>query len=238
MREPGSGRVVIVDYGMGNVFSVEQACRATGLASVVSSAREDLLAADAVILPGVGAFGDAMAALRRLDLIEPLKEFAQSSRPLMGICLGMQLLMTEGSEFGRHPGLGLIVGTVERLPSDLIGDRRLKVPHIGWTRIVRQGHASGLAGEHGASFDSWRESLLAGLRNGEFMYFVHSYYVVPDDRRTVLALSRHGEIEFCSAVGTGPIFGCQFHPERSGPAGLAVYQNLAAAISHHLDPIG
>lgn len=238
MREQGDGRVVIVDYGVGNVFSVQQACCTAGLASVVSSTREDLLAADAVILPGVGAFGDAMEALRRLDLIVALKEFADSSRPVMGICLGMQLLMTEGSEFGRRPGLGLIAGTVERLPGGSRGDRRLKVPHIGWTRIFRPRAASVRSEEQGAVHDPWRGSPLADLREGEFMYFVHAYYVVPEDQNAILALSRYGDVEFCSSVGRGHVFGCQFHPERSGPAGLAVYRNLAAVINRHLDPIG
>jgi len=238
VREQGGGRVVIVDYGMGNVFSVEQACRAVGLAPLISSEREALLSAEAVILPGVGAFADAMAALRRLDLIGPIKEFARASRPVLGICLGMQLLMTEGSEFGRHPGLGLIAGTVERLPSETQGARRLKVPHVGWTRIFRPSPASARSEAEGAEQDPWRESPLAGLREGECMYFVHSYYVVPEDRNAVLAVSRYGDVEFCSGVGAGPLFGCQFHPERSGPSGLAVYRNLAAAVRHHGDPVG
>lgn len=237
MREWLSGQVVIVDYGMGNVFSIQHACRAVGLPAVISSVQDELLAAEAVILPGVGAFGDAMDALQRLDLVGPIKDFAGSSKPLIGICLGMQLLMTEGSEFGRRAGLGLIDGVVERLLARTQGERQIKVPHVGWNRIFRRRSTSDRPNEEAIETDSWLESPLAGIGEGEFMYFVHSYYVVPKHPDAALSLSRYGHVEFSSSVRSRNIFGFQFHPERSGPAGLKVYQNLAGLIAYHTGAI-
>lgn len=217
-------KVAIVDYSLGNLFSVKQACEHAGLQARVTHAAREILEAEAVILPGVGAFGDAMAALRRLDLVGPLREVASSDKPLLGICLGMQLFLTESYEFGRHRGLGLIPGEVVKFdtPLDSSG-ARLKVPQVGWNRIYRpDGPAAG---------DPWAGSLLEGLAHGAYMYFVHSYYVQPDAPEVRLSLSRYGHIEFCSALKSGPILACQFHPERSGPEGLKVYENLAEKIS-------
>lgn len=220
-------RVAIVDYGMGNLFSVGRACEQAGLQAGVSSAKEDIAAADAAILPGVGAFGDAMEALRRLDLIGPLQDFAASGKPLMGVCLGMQLLMTEGYEFGRHRGLGLVEGEVVRLDGLGDGPRRLKIPHVGWNRIYPPG--AGVA-EEGAPPRVWSGSPLEGLSAGAFMYFVHSYYPRTADPSVVCAVTRYGALEFCSSLRDGNVFACQFHPERSGPEGLRVYQNMARRV--------
>lgn len=237
MREQGDGRVVIVDYGVGNVFSVQHACQAAGLQAAVSSSREALLDADAVILPGVGAFSDAMDALKRLDLIGPIKDFSATSKPLIGICLGMQLLMTEGTEFGTREGLGLIEGVVERLSVEAEGERRFKVPHVGWNRIFKPKALSGQPSRGAIERDPWLGMPLAGLDEGEFMYFVHSYYVLPKYQDVVLSLSRYGHAEFCSSINSGNIFGFQFHPERSGPAGLKIYQNLAGLIAQQAQVI-
>lgn len=218
MPETPMAQVAIVDFEMGNLFSVKQACEHVGMQAIITASARDLLAADAVILPGVGAFGDAMAMLTRRGLVEVLREVAGSGTPLVGICLGLQLLMSESREFGRHKGLGLIEGEVVRLEGPRTGSGLLKVPQVGWNRIFKTVHGA------------WDSSSLEGLRDGEFMYFVHSYYAKPADERVVLAATRYGQIEFCSSLRFGNIFACQFHPERSGPQGLQIYQNLARQV--------
>jgi glutamine amidotransferase len=210
-------RVAIVDYGLGNLFSVEQACRAVGLCGSITAARDDIENADAVILPGVGAFGDAMTTLRRLDLVGVLRDTAATGKPLVGVCLGVQLLMSVSCEFGSHEGLGLIPGEVVPLTEPREAGRRLKVPQVGWNRISAHPRSAP---------ERWSGTLLEGLHDGEFMYFVHSYIVVPQDPAVILSMTRYGDIEFCSSVQSRNIFACQFHPERSGRRGLDIYHNL------------
>ena len=232
--------VAIIDYGLGNLFSVKNACEYAGVRGTITSEAQEVLKADAVILPGVGAFGDAIQALDSLDLSGPIKDVAMSGKPLLGICLGMQLLMTESYEFGRHPGLGIIEGPVEPLRGALgpyssssgVSPTELKVPLIGWTHIfMAKEEVSRAAGEEPRE-DPWSGSLLEGLSDGEFMYFVHSFYVKPEDSRSVLSTSRHGNLEFCSSFRYRNIFGCQFHPERSGHGGLQIYRNLARLLKN------
>lgn len=218
MREPPV--VAIVDYDLGNLFSVGQSCHHAGLDVMVTSSREVIASADAVILPGVGAFRDAMAALARLDLVGPLKDVAASGRPLMGVCLGMQLLMDESTEFGHHRGLGVVPGVVESL-AEAMTEPRPKIPHVGWNQMFRMPRESG---------DAWAETLLAGLPDGVYMYFVHSYFVRPAQQEHAIALTQYGDLRFCSALQWNNVFGCQGHPERSGPLGLTVYQNFAAVL--------
>ncbi len=213
MPEP---RVAIVDYGLGNLFSVQRACESVGLHSAITPDKYDTLTADAVILPGVGAFGDAMQSLRELDLVSALRQVAVSGKPLVGICLGMQLLMSESFEFGRHEGLGLIPGSVVPLGEPRENGRRLKVPQVGWNRVRP---AAG-----------WEKTLLEGVAADEFMYFVHSFIVRPADASVAVATTRYGDVEFCAALRARNIFGCQFHPERSGAQGLRMYRNLAAML--------
>lgn len=215
---PARPAVAVVDYGMGNLFSVCHACEHAGLAAFVTARPADIEAADAVILPGVGAFGDAMDSLRRRDLVGPLCDRSRASRLLVGVCLGQQLLMTESHEFGRHRGLGLIEGDVVRFSDAGDGGPPVKVPHVGWNRIAR-GPGGG---------DTWADTPLAGLCDGEAMYFVHSYYTRPADPGVALAWSRYGSTAFCSALRRGNTFAVQFHPERSGPAGVGVYHTIAA----------
>ena len=217
-------KVAIVDYGMGNLFSVRQACEHARLDVNITSAREEILNADAVILPGIGAFGDAMATLSRLDLVGVLRDVAASGKALVGVCLGLQLLMTESFEFGRHRGLGIIEGQVVPFDNPVENARRLKVPQVGWNgvhRVDRGGNGQSAA---------WENSPLAEIRDGEFMYFVHSYIVQPEDTQVILSVSRYGQIEFCSSIHSQNIFACQFHPERSGGEGLKIYRNLASHI--------
>lgn len=217
---PERPRVVIVDYGLGNLFSIQLACEKVGLQTVLSSSAREIVESDAIILPGVGAFADAMTELRRLDLVDVLRQAADSDKPMMGICLGMQLMMSEGFEFGRHEGLGIIEGSVLGFekPRDASG-RILKVPQVGWNRIHRP---DGVA---------WTETPLDTTADGEFLYFVHSYYAVPRDRAVVLSVSSYGHVEFCSALRRGNIVAFQCHPERSGAAGLAIYDRFACRLT-------
>jgi len=230
MHNSTTGRVAIVDYGMGNLFSVKEACREVGLTAEITSSQQDILNADAVILPGVGAFGDAMNTLDKLDLASVLQEIAASSKPLVGICLGMQLLMTESHEFGRHRGLGIIEGEVLRLQVWADGARTLKVPQVGWNRIHEPDRADPDAG-HGPNHIDWDETLLSGLPDGGYLYFVHSFYASPVDESVVTSITKYGPVEFCSSLQFGSVFACQFHPERSGLQGLKVYQNLARSLA-------
>ena len=230
LTEPQTSQVAIVDYGRGNLFSVSQACEQAGLEAVFTSSSKEIMAARAVILPGVGAFGDAMETLTKLDLVSPLRDIAASPKPLIGICLGMQLMMTESQEFGTHRGLGIIEGDVLQFDSSKGDSRAFKIPQVGWNRIY-----TGTPGfdddDTGTESVTWRSPALEGLNNGEYMYFVHSYYPRPVDQRVVVSTTQYGGIDFCSTLSLGGVFACQFHPERSGPAGLRIYQNLARLIT-------
>lgn len=208
--------VAILDYGLGNLFSIEQACAFVGLNSVITNSKKDISRANAVILPGVGAYGDAMLTLHRLDLVNVLLDVAQSPKPLVGICLGLQLLMTESYEFGRHKGLGIIEGPVVRFDAPKEKERMLKVPQIGWNRVYQPANVS-----------RWPGTLLDSVDEGEYMYFVHSYICQPQNSNMILSTSSYGHIEFCSSIQIGNVFACQFHPERSGLGGMKIYQNLA-----------
>ena len=215
--------LVIVDYGMGNLFSVLRACQAVGVNAVVTNSKRAILDASGVILPGVGAFGVAIQNLAALDLIAVLRDVAESGKPLLGICLGMQLLMSESQEFGVHQGLGLIQGDVVQLPRQSELGLLSKVPHVGW-EAVRPPES--LRNEGGAP--RWEGALLHDLAAGEYMYFVHSYYCRPQEQDKSLSVTLYGTFEFCSTITEGNITGCQFHPERSGPSGLRIYRNFAA----------
>jgi len=221
----GKIRVAIVDYGLGNLFSVKQACEFAGMDAVITSDHEVLMSADVVILPGVGAFADAMSALLRLDLVSPLREIGSSDKWLVGICLGLQLLMTESYEFGIHKGLDIVSGLVipfENLEETYEVDglpRRLKVPQVGWNQIWSPGEPS-----------QWSDTPLRNTSEGEYFYFVHSYYVEPTDKNLILSATKYGQTEFCSSLLYNTTFACQFHPERSGVQGLNVYKNIAEIV--------
>jgi imidazole glycerol-phosphate synthase subunit HisH len=210
-------KAAIVDHRLGNLYSVKLACEHVGMQADVTDEAADILSADVVILPGVGAYEDAMIALNESGLSKVLHEVAERGTPLVGVCLGLQLLMTESFEFGHHLGLGLIEGQV--LPFDKPQDksgRILKVPQVCWNRI------------HQPVSMHWDDSFLAGVDDDEYMYFVHSFYVKPASEDVVLATTSYGDVEFCSSLRRGNIFATQFHPERSGPQGLRVYENIAA----------
>lgn len=210
MPDPKTATVAIVDYGLGNLFSVKHACESVGIRALITASHQEILSADAVILPGVGAFGDAMKALKRLDLVGPLSDIVGTEKPLIGVCLGMQLLMTQSYEFGEHRGLDIIQGPVLRFEDPGNGQKRLKVPHVGWNEIYQRG----------------ADPLFSGVRDGEFMYFIHSFYAKPEDAGVVSSVSRYGTTEFCASVCYKNVHAFQFHPERSGPEGLKIYKNL------------
>lgn len=217
MNISNNGYVAVIDYDIGNLLSVKRMCEQVGLHPVVTSDKQTILRSNAVLLPGVGAFGDAMQNLTRLDLISPLKDFIASGRPFMGICLGMQLLLSESTEFGHHKGLDVIKGSVIRFGSASEQPRKIKVPQVGWNRILVP------SGKHEGF---WNGTVLNGVASGEYMYFVHSYYVVPEDKNAVFTTTAYEDITYCSAVRCSNVIGFQFHPEKSGEQGIMIYRNF------------
>jgi glutamine amidotransferase len=204
--ETDTARVAIVDYGMGNLRSVEKAFQHLGVSAAITADAGRVAEAQAVVVPGVGAFARAMDNLRATGLLEPVREAITSGKPFLGICLGLQMLFEESEEFGPVAGLGILPGRVLRFPAD----PALKVPHMGWNAIEVRSPAPPLA----------------GLPAGSMFYFVHSYYVAPAEPEVVAAVTEHG-VEFTSAVWRDNIFASQFHPEKSGAAGQAVLQRFA-----------
>lgn len=192
--------IAILDYGVGNLFSLRSSLSCLGLESKLTADPGELRAADRIILPGVGAFGDAMDKLKDTGLVPLIREESQK-KPLLGICLGMQLLFDESCEYGRHEGLGFVPGRIASLAEDL-EDKRLKVPHIGWNalRIVRD------------------DPLFKYVRDGEYVYYVHSFYG-RDCAESTLATSKYG-LTVTGVVRRGLVWGTQFHPEKSGDTGL------------------
>ncbi len=217
--------VAIIDYGLGNIFSISNGLSQFGLTSITTSSLKDILEADAVILPGVGSFGDAMNSLNRLDLVKPLQDIAQTEKPLIGICLGLQLLLTQSHEFGNHKGLDIIPGEV--IPFGLYENENIiyKVPQVCWNRIFENSESSKLLNQ-GSEPVAWEDTLLKGLSNGSYMYFVHSFFAAPENDSVVMTKTNYGRTEFCSSVKMGTVEAFQFHPERSGPEGLKIYNNL------------
>jgi glutamine amidotransferase len=201
--------VHLVDYGLGNLHSVIKALNHLGATVTVAEDGAALAGAGLVLLPGVGAFADGMAGLERRGHAAALRAHAAAGRPLAGICLGAQLLLDASEEFGEHAGLGIIPGRVVRIPG-----AGVKVPHVGWNRL-----------EPAAP---WAGTPLAGTAPGTWGYFVHSFHMVPRDRADVLAVTRHGPHTLTAAVRRGAVTGFQYHPEKSGQAGLA---QLAAFLS-------
>jgi imidazole glycerol-phosphate synthase subunit HisH len=199
--------IAIVDYGVSNLRSVQKALEKVGAEAVITDDVAAIRRADGVLLPGVGAFGDAMEVLNRRGLAPALWDVFQAGTPLLGICLGMQLLFQESEEMGRHQGLGLLPGRVIRFGTGL------KVPLIGWNQV------------HPLRTDS----LLNGVEEGDYAYFVHSYYVVPSDLSIVSGTTDYG-VDFASVIEQGRVFGIQFHPEKSQDVGLRILRNFAAIV--------
>jgi len=216
--------VVVVDYGCGNLFSIEHALKKIGANFRISSEPEIIRQADRLMLPGVGAFGDGMKNLEDRRLVKPIKEHAKAGKPLLGICLGMQLLLSESEEFGSHKGLDLIEGKVVRMKVLQDGTTYYKIPNIGWSRVMFPGTCRKETGK--AAGLSWENTVLEEMSPGELMYFIHSYIVVPGSPRDILAETEYGGNIFCSVVHKDKMYGCQFHPERSGKEGLSIYRQF------------
>ena len=205
--------VVIIDYNLGNLFSVKQACDAVGIKAKISTDKAQIENADALILPGVGAFNEAMQNLKELDLIDSIKNAVNKGTPIFGICLGLQLLFTKSEEFGSGNGLDLIPGVIKKIPY-YYDEQKLKVPQIAWNNIY--------------SYDGkWADSPLFDVEENEFMYFVHSYYVQPEDESCILTKTNYCGLEYCSGILKGNIFAVQFHPEKSAQKGVSIYKNWA-----------
>jgi glutamine amidotransferase len=204
--------VVIIDYQLGNLFSVKQACEYLGHNAVISSNPEELKKADYAILPGVGAFADAMNNMQSLGLVNAIHSYVDEGKPLMGVCLGLQLLLTESEEFGNTKGLDIIPGMVKKFKSIGPDDQVYKVPQIQWN-VIQQ------PAEH-----KWQNTPLQCCKDGDFMYFVHSFYAAPSDKQYVLSESEYAGLQYCSSVKKDNVFATQFHPEKSGLYGVNIYK--------------
>jgi glutamine amidotransferase len=203
--------ITIIDYEMGNLRSVAKAFEKLGYAVRVSNNPADLVTTDKIVLPGVGAFRDCINNLHVGGFVAPLLQHVAFGKPLLGICVGMQMLFDESEEFGRHRGLGLVPGRVVRFPSGMEqGGERLKVPHMGWNNL----HICRPA------------PIFQATDDGSFVYFVHSYYCLAESQADVAATCRYGDIEFCAAVWRDNLMATQFHPEKSQAVGLQIFDQF------------
>jgi glutamine amidotransferase len=209
-------RVLVVDYGVGNLLSVCRAFEACGAAVELTGTPGRLAAAERLVVPGVGAFGDCMHELERRALVDPILDFIGSGRPLLGICVGMQMFMDIGEEFGEHQGLGLIRGRVRAIAPTAADGRRHKIPHIGWNALAKP---EGM---------DWSGTILDGIEPGSTCYFVHSFTAEPEDDRYRLADSDYNGRRISAALRVGNVYGTQFHPEKSGERGLRMLRNFLA----------
>lgn len=210
-----SPEITIIDYGLGNLLSVSRGFEHFGTRVTITSDPKVLIDSSRVVLPGVGAFPNAMALLEKHNLIEALKQYGKSGKPLLAICLGMQLLMDESEEFAPTAGLGLIPGRVVSIPSqDSLGEK-IKVPHIGWSSL----HPSHLE-------EKWSGTLLEDNDVGDPVYFVHSFQVLPEDPTNEIAYTKYGGHRISAVISKDNIVGCQFHPEKSGQLGLKIMRRF------------
>ncbi len=201
----------IIDYEMGNLRSVEKAFENLGFAVRISADPNDIKTADKVVLPGVGAFRDCINNLRGGGFVDPLMEHIAAGKPMLGICVGMQMLFDVSEEFGMHQGLGLIPGKVVRFPAGMVeNNERLKVPHMGWNNIsIKQ-----------------QSPLFKGIEDESYLYFVHSYYCAAEKTADIAATCRYGDVEFCASIWRDNIMATQFHPEKSQGVGLNIFRNF------------
>lgn len=207
--------VAVIDYGVGNLLSVSRALEHCGARVTITSDAAAIVAAGRVVLPGVGSFADGMAALRIGDLDAVVRQVAATGTPLLGICLGMQMLLDWSEEFGITKGLGLIPGHVVKIPTMTTGGEPHKIPHIGWNELV-----------FSAQRDSWQDCLLSDVEPGKAVYFVHSFMAEPTSPEHRLADCHYGGIPISAAVKRDNVMGCQFHPEKSGEVGLGILKNF------------
>ncbi len=205
--------VSIVDYGMGNLLSMQRALEKNGAQVLIASNPEQILKSEKLVLPGVGAFPDGMDELVKRGMVPAIQEYVNTGKILLGVCLGMQMLFQESEEMKRTDGLGLIEGKVVKFPHNQKSGKINKIPHVAWTQIE-------------PVEISWKKTFLDGIEANSFMYFVHSYYVTPVSDLNILAQSPFGDFYFCSATVHQNVWGTQFHPEKSGEIGLQIINNL------------
>lgn len=208
--------IALLDYGIGNVKSISNALENIGASAVLTSDRTQVMDADAVILPGVGAFAQGMQNLNRYELLPVIHDFVKTGKPFMGICLGMQMLLEESEEFGITKGIGLIKGKVIRMP--LAENATEKLPHVSWNEITEP------------SPGRWKGTALNDVPDHTSVYFVHTFVASPADPADVLATTNYGGLDFCAAVHQDNIYGVQFHPEKSGEAGMQILKNFIQLI--------
>lgn len=204
-------QVVVVDYGLGNILSVTRALTVNGADVELSSDPQRISQSERIVIPGVGAFADGMKGLQERGLVEPLREYAKSGRPMLGICLGMQLLFATAKEFGEHKGLGIVPGRVVPIPDTGPDGSPHKIPHVGWNSLE--------------TFHD-RSALLEGLGKRPYFYFVHSFSAIPESESTCVASTTYNGQKITAVVQKDRVYGCQFHPEKSGTVGLGFLQNF------------
>tara|TARA_Y100000590_G_C15499398_1_gene930982 strand:- start:55 stop:696 length:642 start_codon:yes stop_codon:yes gene_type:complete len=204
-------KIVIVDYGMGNIKSVQRGLEQVGVTAILSADPKVIATASHLVLPGVGAFEDGMKGLEEAGLITAILDFVKTGNPLLGICLGMQMLLDQSEENGRHQGLGLIPGCVKAIPTNNKNQSIRKIPHIGWNDLKPRENQG-----------DWLGTSLADTKIGEYFYFVHSYMTVVEDSMNILAQCNYDGVLFSAAIRRNNITGLQFHPEKSGESGLKI----------------
>lgn len=209
--------VAVIDYGMGNLLSVRRGLEHCGAKVTMAADHAAIRSATRLVLPGVGAFGNGMAELRRLGLEEAIHDAAQHGIPLLGICLGMQMLLDESEEFGVTAGLGLIPGRVVGIPSATITGEPHKVPHIGWNALVYPKERA-----------DWQNTILGDIKPGDAVYFVHSFMATPSEQSDRVADCIYGGHSISAVIARNNVVGCQFHPEKSGAIGLKILQRFLA----------
>jgi len=206
--------VVIIDYGMGNLKSIRRGLEKVDVTVKLSSDPEVIAKADRLVLPGVGAFEAGMFGLQKRGLVGSIHDFVKTGNPLLGICLGMQILLDKSEEHGEHQGIGLISGAVKRIPENDQGEFKRKTPHIGWTALYAPINGK------------WQNSYLEEVQQGEYFYFVHSYMAMPKNKEHILAVCKDEGLLMTAAVKKENITGCQFHPEKSGVVGVEILKSF------------
>jgi len=209
--------ITVINYGLGNLRSVSKALEAAGAKTKVTDSPEDIVSAEAIVLPGVGAFYRGMKNLEKLGLIPAILEAVKKDKPFLGICLGLQILFSESEEHGVCKGLDIIKGKVKRFSPSAPTSRRgeIKIPHMGWNQVRKQKTED----------REQKTDILKDIPDNSYFYFVHSYYVEPEDKNTIIATTEYGR-DFVSAVNKGNIWGVQFHPEKSSDMGLKILKNF------------
>ena len=208
-----SKKITIIDYGCGNILNLVRAIKFIGYEVDITHDKNKIINSSYVILPGVGAFGNAMKQIEKYNLHNTILEYAKSNKPLLGICLGMQILLTIGYEFGVHKGLGLIEGKVIKISNEK--NKEIKIPHMGWNEIYPNNNKK-----------EWKNKILKNSSIGKSFYFVHSFVCITKDYDSTIAICNYSDISIPAVIATGNVYGCQFHPEKSADNGLAVLKNF------------